>query len=113
MCDRSGRFPGCTARRCDAHHVEHWIDGGATTLDNLVLLCRRHHRAVHEGGFEVRQHRDGTTTFLRPKPRVAKAAMAYEARRWYLRTRQMLITADGWGSNGVRLHLGVASPVLP
>ena len=42
--DRSCRFPGCTARRCDAHHVEHWIDGGATSLDNLVLLCRRHHR---------------------------------------------------------------------
>ena len=53
--DRSCRFPGCTARRCDAHHVEHWIDGGATSLDNLVLLCRRHHRAVHEGGFAVRQ----------------------------------------------------------
>ena len=32
--------PGCTARRCDAHHVRHWADGGATRLDNLVLLCR-------------------------------------------------------------------------
>ena len=49
--DRTCRFPGCTSRRCDAHHVEHWIDGGATSLDNLMLLCRRHHRAVHEGGF--------------------------------------------------------------
>jgi hypothetical protein len=36
------RFPGCTPRRCDAHHVQHWSDGGATRLDNLVLLCRRH-----------------------------------------------------------------------
>ncbi len=62
--DWSCRFPGCTARRCDAHHVKHWVDGGATSLDNLVLLCRRHHRAVHEGGFEVRQRNDGTTTFL-------------------------------------------------
>ena len=62
--DRSCRFPGCTARRCDAHHLDHWVDGGVTSLDNLVLLCRRHHRAVHEGGFEVRQRNDGTTTFL-------------------------------------------------
>ena len=35
------RFPGCRARRVDAHHVEHWAHGGATALDNLVLLCRR------------------------------------------------------------------------
>ena len=39
--DRQCRFPGCHARRCDAHHVQHWADGGATRLDNLVLLCRR------------------------------------------------------------------------
>ena len=64
--DHTCRFPGCTARRCDAHHVEHWVDGGSTSLDNLVLLCRRHHRTVHEGGFAVRQLTDGTTTFLRP-----------------------------------------------
>ena len=72
--DRSCRFPGCTARRCDAHHVEHWVNGGATSLDNLVLLCRRHHRAVHEGGFEVRQRNDGTTTFLRPNGTVLEQA---------------------------------------
>ena len=49
--DRQCRFPGCNARRCDAHHVRHWADGGPTRLDNLVLLCRRHHRAVHGRGF--------------------------------------------------------------
>jgi 5-methylcytosine-specific restriction endonuclease McrA len=48
--DAGCRFPGCTSRRCDAHHLTHWADGGATSVDNLVLLCRRHHRAVHEGG---------------------------------------------------------------
>ena len=51
--DRRCRFPGCTARRCDAHHVRHWAHGGATRLDNLIHLCRRHHRAVHEGGLRV------------------------------------------------------------
>ncbi len=63
--DTSCRFPGCTSRRCDAHHVDHWADGGATRLDNLVLLCRRHHRAVHEGGFAVTRGLDGVLTFLR------------------------------------------------
>ena len=74
--DRSCRFPGCTARRCDAHHVEHWIDGGATSLDNLVLLCRRHHRAVHEGGFSLIRGGDGTTTFVRSTGTVLDAAPA-------------------------------------
>jgi len=51
--DGGCRFPGCGLRFCDAHHVKHWADGGETRLDNLVLLCRRHHRAVHEEGFGV------------------------------------------------------------
>jgi uncharacterized protein DUF222/HNH endonuclease len=52
--DRGCRFPGCENRRfVDAHHIRHWARGGETTLDNLVLLCRRHHRLVHEGGYTV------------------------------------------------------------
>ena len=74
--DRTCRFPGCTARRCDAHHIEHWIDGGATRLDNLVLLCRRHHRAFHEGEFGLTRHSDGATTFLRPNGTVFEVAPA-------------------------------------
>jgi hypothetical protein len=64
--DRGCRFPGCGLRFCDAHHVVHWADGGATALDNLLLLCRRHHRKVHErGGFRL-EIRDGRATFSRP-----------------------------------------------
>ena len=59
-------FPGCESRRCDAHHVRHWADGGATRLDNLLLLCRRHHRAVHEEGFSVTRHEDGEVRFTHP-----------------------------------------------
>ncbi len=60
-------FPGCTAQRhLDAHHVVHWADGGETRLDNLVLLCRHHHRLVHEGGFSVSFSADGHKRFRRP-----------------------------------------------
>ena len=53
--DRHCRYRGCERphRWCDAHHVEHWVNGGSTSLDNLILLCRRHHRAVHEGGVQL------------------------------------------------------------
>jgi hypothetical protein len=52
--DQGCRFPGCTNTRfVDAHHIEHWVDGGATKLSNLVQLCRRHHTFVHEHGFRI------------------------------------------------------------
>ena len=60
------QFPGCSSRHCDAHHVVHWADGGATRLTNLVLCCRFHHRAVHEEGFQVVAVGDGQFQFLRP-----------------------------------------------
>jgi hypothetical protein len=61
------RFPGCHRPHswCDAHHVKHWADGGETGLHNLVLLCRPHHRLVHEGGFGL-QTVDGSPLFTRP-----------------------------------------------
>ena len=52
--DGGCQFPGCHRRRhLQAHHVVHWMHGGPTDLDNLVLLCGRHHRAIHEEGFSV------------------------------------------------------------
>ena len=63
------RFPGCRNRRTDAHHLVHWADGGETVLENLVLLCRRHHRAVHEEGFRVTLDAAGEVAFTRPDGR--------------------------------------------
>jgi len=77
--DATCQFPGCTARRCDAHHVEHWADGGATSLDNLLRLCRRHHRAVHEGGFQVVSTAEGEWTFHLPDGRFVPGAPAAAA----------------------------------
>ena len=48
------RFPGCAHQRyVEAHHVRHWIDGGETRLENLVLLCSAHHRLLHHGAFHI------------------------------------------------------------
>ena len=63
---RQCRFPGCELRYCDAHHITHWADGGVTSLDNLVLLCRRHHRAVHEEGFTLARDAGGAIRVQRP-----------------------------------------------
>jgi 5-methylcytosine-specific restriction endonuclease McrA len=67
--DRACRFPGCGSRLGQGHHIRHWAQGGPTTLGNLVLLCRRHHRAVHEDGYRVVRAMDGPLQFTRPDGR--------------------------------------------
>jgi uncharacterized protein DUF222/HNH endonuclease len=64
--DERCRFPGCDRPQgwCDAHHIQHWADGGTTALGNLVLLCRAHHRMVHSGRFSV-EIAAGRPTFRR------------------------------------------------
>ena len=53
--DKTCRFPGCCeSKYVDAHHIKHWADGGETSLDNLVTLCRYHHRQLHRGSFSIR-----------------------------------------------------------
>jgi hypothetical protein len=65
--DRHCRFPGCSHDRyVEGHHIVHWAHGGETRLDNLVLLCSRHHRAVHEFGYHIRRESDGTFRFMKP-----------------------------------------------
>ena len=59
-------FPGCTCRGRDAHHIEHWGDGGPTVLENLVSLCRAHHTFVHEGGIRVEVLGDRGFRFVWP-----------------------------------------------
>jgi hypothetical protein len=60
------RFPGCHHRRTDAHHIIWWLHGGDTCLDNLVSLCRRHHRLIHKHGYQVKVTGPGQFTFHRP-----------------------------------------------
>ena len=68
--DKGCRFPGCAnSRYIDAHHIEHWANGGETKPSNLVSLCRFHHRAVHEGGIRIEILDDGALRFAKPDGR--------------------------------------------
>ena len=65
--DKGCAYPHCDRppRWCDGHHIRHWAHGGLTNLNNLVLLCRRHHRLVHHTEWEVRMV-GGHPEFLPP-----------------------------------------------
>ena len=73
--DQGCTFPACDRPPawCDGHHIRSWLNGGPTSLNNAVLLCRRHHRAVHHDGW-TDHHGDGraprlhTATPRRPTP---------------------------------------------
>ena len=66
--DKHCQWPGCErpASWCDGHHLLHWIHGGETSLDNCVLLCRRHHRMVHEGGWQLIKTEEGEVVTVAP-----------------------------------------------
>ena len=66
--DRHCRAPGCTRPplMCHAHHIQHWADGGPTSLYNLILLCGHHHRMIHAGPWTIR--RTGRASFAFDAP---------------------------------------------
>ncbi len=73
--DKGCKFPGCTCKRyVDGHHIQHWADGGETSLDDLTLLCRHHHRLVHEGGFAVRRTHEERLIFTQPDGKALKSS---------------------------------------
>jgi uncharacterized protein DUF222/HNH endonuclease len=104
--DHGCRFPGCGVPFGQGHHVRHWAHGGPTTLSNLALLCRRHHRAVHEGGYQCEHDVDGTLRFRRPDgqllPEVPTAPLVIGNPVDALRARHE--------AAGLHLHAGTATP---
>ncbi len=76
--DRHCRWPGCDrpAKWSAAHHVVHWIHGGSTDLDNLVLLCHRHHWMVHEGKWQLVLAEDGQMLAIPPTTSFGACARA-------------------------------------
>ena len=88
------RFPGCTHTRfLDGHHIRHWAHGGETRLSNLVMLCRFHHRQVHEGKVDVRMLDDGALRFVGARGQRLEAAvsMSGDADQLICRHRQEAI----------------------
>src|SRR5204863_1514130 len=120
--DHGCRFPGCGLTFTQGHHLRHWAAGGPTTLSNLALLCRRHHRVVHEEGYHVDRRPDGPLRFRRPDgrllpdvpPPVAVPADPVEALRARHETQGLRLeartTTPGW--LGERLDVGWAIDVL-
>jgi hypothetical protein len=104
--DRGCRFPGCGVRVGQGHHLRHWAQGGPTTLSNLALLCRRHHRAVHEEGYQVVRGPDGALRFRRPDghplPDVPSSASVPADPVGALRARH--------DAEGLRVHARTACP---
>jgi hypothetical protein len=104
--DRNCRFPGCGGRFGQGHHIRHWAQGGPTTLSNLAVLCRFHHRAVHEEGYQVERQPDGELQFRRPDGRPLPDVPAPPT-----------VTGDPFGtlrarheSAGLALHAHTATP---
>ncbi|MFT3804358.1 MAG: DUF222 domain-containing protein [Burkholderiaceae bacterium] len=113
--DSGCRFPGCTHTRfLDGHHIRHWADGGETRLSNLVLLCRFHHRQVHEGRIDVRVLNDGALRFsdAHGHPFEPAVPMAGDVRQIVLRHRRAGLAIDAgtavtrWA--GERIDYGMA-----
>ncbi len=62
--DRHCAYPSCTHDKwLDAHHIEHWVDGGETSLANTILICSTHHRLLHEGGYTIQKDYEGNWSF--------------------------------------------------
>src|SRR5437867_3420339 len=121
--DRGCRFPGCGLPLGEGHHVRHSAHGGPTTPSNLALLCHRHHRAVHEEGYQIELQPDyGAFQFRRPDGRLlpevpppgavpADPVQALRARHDAQGLRLHARTAcPGW--LGERLDVGWAIDVL-
>ena len=120
--DRGCRFPGCGVRFGQGHHIQHWAQGGPTNLSNLAMLCRRHHRAVHEEGYEVERQADGVLRFRRPDGRLLpEVPLAPEVPGDPVKALRARHEADGLDLHartaipfwtGERLDLGYAIDVL-
>ena len=112
--DGNCRFPGCNRRgRAEAHHAQHWTTGGLTDITNVLLLCRFHHHAVHEGGWQVSADPVAGFRFQSPNGRTVDATPPIHTGRRDAVNAHNRTARDGrcrWG--GERLDLDFALDAL-
>jgi len=71
--DSGCRYPGCCqSKYTEAHHIIHWADGGKTNLDNLVTICKFHHRLLHDGQYRIHRETQGDLVFTNKDNEVIK-----------------------------------------
>ena len=86
--DKCCTYPSCSHEQfLEAHHVMHWADGGETSLDNTMLICGRHHRLLHEGGFTIHKNFAGEWYF-RTVDGNHPQCINFAGATWYFRTRR-------------------------
>jgi hypothetical protein len=106
--DKGCRFPGCAnSRFIDAHHIQHWANGGETKPSNLVSLCRFHHHAVHEGGISVVILDDGALRFVKRNGDAVDSVLpgcTQPLGDW----RQLPAGTEVWRYRGDRMDYGMA-----
>jgi hypothetical protein len=114
--DRGCRFPGCTATAfVEAHHIDHWLHHGPTSLANTLLVCHHHHVAVHEGGFRIERSTEGEARFLdalgrciphAPPPTPVDGASAALPERAHVHRKALL---PAWNGGGLDLAAAVGA----
>ena len=93
--DHGCTVPGCgRVRFLHAHHVTYWTHGGGTDLDNLVLLCGEHHRALHDGKFTIRTEGHQQFAFHRPDGTVWPASPPIDGSTAALRAAHLDLTPE-------------------
>lgn len=103
--DTHCRYPGCTSRVTEGHHIQHWIDGGPTALENLVSLCARHHHRLHKGAFTIRRTGSGRIEFVHEHGwTIPEVCPPLEQLGSALEWEEPAPYQDGW--DGTRLDLG-------
>ena len=103
--DKGCRFPGCAnTRYLDAHHVEHWANGGETRPSNLVSLCRFHHHSVHEGGIRIERLDDGALRFVKADGEPVDRCVTQPTGDW----RRLPVGRPASSWTGGRMDLGLA-----
>ncbi|MEO8064536.1 MAG: DUF222 domain-containing protein [Pseudomonadota bacterium] len=110
--DKGCRFPGCAnSRYIDAHHIDHWANGGETKPSNLLSLCRFHHRSVHEGGIRIEILDDGALRFVKPSGKLVDGVLpgfTQPPGDW----RHLPAATTEWKWRGDRMDYGLAVEVL-